>query len=103
MECLAYCGKVHRFRGAAGRCPPDSVVFFNSGNESTLGRLLDLVDAWRWQKKIGVINLKARLYAATIERGLPKPAEPSMGGPRCLALREGCRRDVLTNWDQSPA
>jgi hypothetical protein len=76
--------------------------FVNSRNESTLGRLLECRRV-AMAEKIGIINLKARLYAATIERGLPKPAEPSMRGPRCLALREGCRRDELTNWDQSPA
>jgi DNA polymerase III, delta subunit len=40
--------------------------FVNSRDESTLGRLLRLVDRWRWQKKIGIINLKDRFYAATI-------------------------------------
>jgi hypothetical protein len=39
----------------AGRCLLDD--FVNSRNESTLGRLLDLVDEWRWHKKIGIINL----------------------------------------------
>jgi hypothetical protein len=40
--------------------------FVSVRDESTLGQLLDLVDGWRWQKKIGIINLKVRLYAATI-------------------------------------
>jgi hypothetical protein len=40
--------------------------FVNVRDESTLSRLLDLVDGWRWQEKIGIIKLKARLYAATI-------------------------------------
>jgi hypothetical protein len=40
--------------------------FVNARGESTLGRLVDLVDEWRWQEKIGIINLKARLYAATM-------------------------------------
>jgi hypothetical protein len=40
--------------------------FVNVRDESTLSRLLDLVDGWRWQRKIGIINLKVRLYAATI-------------------------------------
>ena len=40
--------------------------FVNSRNESTLKELLGLVDRWRWQRTIGIINLKARLYKATI-------------------------------------
>jgi hypothetical protein len=40
--------------------------FVNSRDEYTLGRLLDLVDGWRWQKKIDIIIQKVRLYDATI-------------------------------------
>ena len=47
--------------------------------------------------------VRGLLVSPWFRRGLPKPAEPSMRGPRCLALREGWRRDVLTTWDQSPA
>jgi len=40
--------------------------FVNSRDESTLGGLLDLVDGWRWQKKLDIIIQKVRLYDATI-------------------------------------
>jgi hypothetical protein len=40
--------------------------FVNSRDESTLGGLLDLVDGWRWQKKIDIIIQKVRFYDATI-------------------------------------
>ena len=40
--------------------------FIDSKDDFTLGQLLILMDGLRWQKKIGIVNLKVRLYAATI-------------------------------------
>jgi hypothetical protein len=40
--------------------------FVNSRDEFTLRQLLKLIDERRWQKNIGIDNLKERLYAATI-------------------------------------
>jgi hypothetical protein len=81
--------------------------FVNTRDEATLGRLLDLVDRWRWQKKIGIINLKVRLYTATIailsDRNLARAAtsgERPNGSARNFRDRL-CWAVLLLAWEKN--
>ena len=77
--------------------------FVNSRNETTLGGLLGLVDRWRWQKKIGIINLKARLYEATIaifsDRNLARAATSDSSNVARFRDRL-CWAVLLLSWEK---
>jgi hypothetical protein len=82
--------------------------FVNSRNESTLGRLLALVDGWRWQKEIGIINLKVRLYEATIaifsERNFAGAAtsDESLNSSNVARFRDRlCWAVLLLSWENN--
>jgi hypothetical protein len=77
--------------------------FVNSRNETTLAGLLGLVDRWRWQKKIGIIHLKARLYEATIaifsDRILSRAA--TSDSSNVARFRDGlCWAVLLLSWEK---
>jgi len=80
--------------------------FVDVRDESTLGPFLHLVDEGRWQKKIGIINLKVRLYAATIkilyDRNLAR-AETSGERPNSSACNfrdRLCWAILLLSWEK---
>ena len=77
--------------------------FVNSRNEPTLAGLLGLVDRWRWQKEIGIINLKARLYEATIaifsDRNLARAA-PSDSSNVARFRDRLCWAVLLLSWEK---